>query len=220
MRVVRFLLLLMFALVASSCVPNMPPHDGGSIEVRGREVYWESEDFPIWVLIDERMPALYLQATLEAADDWNTAVGEQVFEPIVYDHTRPAPRRSGFIAVSMRDLGLSPRNTRMLGLARAVLHTGTTHMKVGQVWFDLDLSDEIVLVVMQHELGHALTLEHDNDCDSVMHPQVTQCEPPVHMTLEDRARIRYQMSGRRHVLIPPEDMAFLPEVWRYSSCVR
>lgn len=208
----------MFLVVATSCLPQQrPPVDGGSIEINGAEIYWDKADFPLWVLVDDQMPETHIQATFEAANEWNMVVGAQVFRTLRYDHSRPAPRTYGFIAVSMKDLGKTPHNTRKLGVARAILHENSTRMRASQVWFDLDLDESILLTVMIHELGHALTLDHDDDCTSIMHPTVVTCPSPG-IKDDDVNRIRDMMSGTR-VIVYPEDMEFLPEVWRSDECI-
>lgn len=216
MWLLRILLLSIFAV---GCIPlGPPPRDGGSIEVSGREIYWERDDFPLWVVIDDQLPLEHVAATLVAIDSWNTAVGAEVFKPVVRDHSLPAPRTYGYVSVSMKELGTNSNNgNRLLGLARAVLHRGTSHMQASEVWFDLDVSEELLLLVMVHELGHALTLEHDNDCTSVMHPTVVNCGDIPFIRPEDIQRMQAMMRGER-IVVPdsPDTMNdVLPEVWRH-----
>ena len=155
-------LLLIVALVGTSCLPPPPAVvDGGSIQVNSGDLHWESSDFPIWLLIDDQLPLTYQTATLDAANNWNDALGVQVFEAVLYDHSLPAPRQDGFIVVKMKELGASARHTRLMGLARAHVHKNTSHMRIGQVWFDEDLPRHLLLIIMEHELGHSLTLAHD-----------------------------------------------------------
>lgn len=208
-----FLLLILTTVAVSCGAVQSSPQDGGSITKNGQELYWTGDDFPLWLLIDDQLPPMHAQATIEAALLWNAEVGDQVFEPLLYDFSRSAPNDHGLVVVSMRELGQTDRDTRRLGMARAVTREGTHHMRASQVWFDTDLDDSVLLVVMLHELGHALTLDHDNDCGSIMHPTVVSCEGSVQMTPEDIHRIRSMMDGTR-ALGPQVRMEFLPEVWR------
>jgi hypothetical protein len=211
--------LLAFILGAQGCSPNRPTAvDGGSIKTNGHETYWVEEDFPLWVLIDEHLPDTHIQATIEAVDTWNTELSVQAFEPIIYDHSRTAPRGFGFVVVSMSDLGQSARDTRILGLARSTLHVGTARMRASQIQFDEGLDETLLLVVMIHELGHALTLEHDNDCGSIMYPSVVNCEGLVAIRPDDLIRVRAMVNGTRAHIPLTQDMDFLPEVWRHIRC--
>ena len=216
MKWFTLILATLLAITVTSCRPfELRPTDGGSITVHGHDTYWESDDFPLWLLIDNTLPDEHITATLEAAAMWNHSVGMQVFEPIVYDFVRPAPRWSGFVSVSMRDLGASSRNTRVMGVARAVLFEESTHMRASQVWFDEDLDDPILLIVILHELGHSLTLDHDSDCNSVMHPYVVNCTQLVSLLPEDLERIRNMITAAPGPRTYADDMEFLPEVWRH-----
>lgn len=179
-------------------------------------MYWAEEDFPIWLLIDDRLPETHAQATIEAALLWNQVVGLQVFEPLLFDFSQTPPTNHGLVAVSMRELGQTDHNSRRLGMARAVMRDGTHRMRASEVWFDTDLDESVLLTVMLHELGHALTLDHDNDCGSIMHPTVVSCEGSPQITEEDIHRIRNMVNGT-HVVSERVHMDFLPPVWR-DSC--
>lgn len=169
--------------------------DGGSIEVDGQKLYWEEEDFPIYVLIDQDLSINHTFAAMTAAYKWNGEVGQEVFKPKVYDLSTPAPRTYGFVAVSMKQLGETNRNTSKLGLHKAILHEDTTHMKASEVFYDSDdIEKDEYVKVMVHELGHALTLDHDpGDRRSIMYPQIHS--DTMYIMPDDEDRVRSMVLG-------------------------
>jgi predicted Zn-dependent protease len=200
--------------MAPSCHTLPAPVDGGSVEINGFEVYWLQKDFPLQLFIDSKLPAMHIAATYEAAATWNSELGVKVFEPVVYDLSTPVPSTTGVVTVTMTELGKSENGNRILGLARLTAYRGSSRIRAVRLWFDTDLSDEVLLIVMTHELGHALTLEHDNDCTSIMHPTVVDCKDTVEIKDDDEARIK-GMTRRTLVFDHPDaNVQFIPEVWR------
>ncbi len=165
-------------------------------------MYWVEHDFPLWVFIDKDMSELHVQTTLSACDAWNNTVGVRVFEPLLWDYALPLPRDVGVVGVSIRELGR--RDGEILnGLHRGLYHEGTQHRRASMIWFDDDLEDEFLEVVMIHELGHALTLDHDENPRSVMHPHVAQMPMPVFIMPEDAERIRRMAEGEPPLATTP-----------------
>ena len=74
------------------------------------------------------------------------------------------------------------------------------------VWFDIDLEDESLEVVMLHEMGHTLTLQHDpGNPKSVMHPYVSVMPQPVYIMPEDVDLIRHMVRGETVYVTSPVD---------------
>ncbi len=222
MKLWGVVLLLLVSLFTFGCLAHRPPVlDGGSIQINGQVVYWESASFPLWLLIDDQLPPSHITATYDAVDRWNDEVGIQVFEPVLWDLSVAAPRTSGFVVVSVRELGESQhRQGRVLGVAQNHVYTGTGRMHSSEVWFDEDLHESRLLIVMEHELGHSLTLAHDeDDCRSLLHPSVVNCPPPTYIMPDDLDRVRL-MTLEVHVSNEDAPSAplysFLPDMWQES----
>lgn len=204
-----------------SCGASTPmPLDGGLLKHHGRNIYWTASDFPIYILIDDQLDDTLVSSIDLAVYEWNYQVGFSLFVTDIYDFREPAPRTSGFIAVSQKDLGKSPRNpeANVLGLASPYLHESSSHIKAVQVWYDDSITADNALLIMLHELGHALGLAHDNDCSSIMHPHVVNCSSPeIVIKEEDITRIR-NMRFRTHREFQISNISQLPENWRHVRC--
>lgn len=221
MKLWRVVLLLVLGLFTFGCLVNHPPIlDGGSIQVNGYIAFWEADVFPLWLVIDDQLPPSHITATYSAAARWNDEVDIQVFEPVLWDLSVAAPRTFGFVVVSMRELGEDLQTRRILGLAHSHVYTGTGRMYFSEVWFDNDLDEDRLQIVMEHELGHTLTLAHDeNDCRSLLHPRVTNCPPPIYIMPDDLDRIRLMTLGAYSSgTFAPQVRAysFLPDTWQES----
>lgn len=190
---IKFIAVLFFSLFVSacSCVKSTPLLDGGSITRNGRDLYWVDSDFPLYVIIDDTMFPDYIEDTILAVDTWNHELEVPAFYPILSSNVIYQPR-SGYINVTMQDL-----RPNYNGLHEGHVHEDTEHMKMSNVWLDVELFGEEILIVATHELGHALTLEHDHDHRSVMHPNVLDMPNKVYIMPDDVERIRRMILEQR-----------------------
>lgn len=155
---------LAFAMLALSCGPTARPLvlDGGAIQHNHQDSYWEEEDFPLLVLIDDQMDDTHQEAVFRAVLEWHDVLGFDVFDPAVVDFSEPAERTHGILAVSIRELGSNSRG-ELLGLHEGMYHPDSPHKLAANLWFDTDAEDHDLERIMIHELGHALCLAHDED---------------------------------------------------------
>jgi len=186
--------LLCLGLFSVGCHHTPALVDGGSIQHRGADVYWSSEDFPLWVFVDDDMDVEHINSVIASCELWNHTLGVQVFEPVVWDFERTLPRTEGVVAVTISQLGVDGRAT-VNGLHRGSYYDGTSRKRASMIWFDEDLETASLDTVITHELGHALTLDHDNNPRSIMHPNVTQMVQPTFIMPEDVVRIQNMVRG-------------------------
>jgi len=185
-RLLRILLITLSCLLLPSCHVTTSVHDGNILRHLGQDVYWVAEDFPLLLLVDDQMPVEHLEATIDAGEVWNEAVGTRVFDIRIVDFSRAISRTHGVVSVSIKELGLTDRDTEIYGLHRGHHYPFTSHRQYSWVWYDEDLPDSLLERVMVHELGHALALAHDhNDRGSVMYPTISVSSGPRDIQLDD-----------------------------------
>jgi hypothetical protein len=181
-------------LVIPGCRPLPPPVDGGFITYRGKMVYWEPKDFPLYVAVDDNMTPEQIDAALSAAYIWNDNLGVEAFKPVVHAFSEPLPRNYGFVLVSVKDLDNTSLGS-LNGMHQGHYHPRSVHRAYSEVWYDEDLKPDVLELVMVHELGHALCLDHDNDLRSVMHPHVVSMKSPIFIMPDDLYYIRHMINA-------------------------
>ena len=164
--------LCMFAKVVVE-ISTPVPGNTALISNTGYPMYWEREDFPLTISVQEGTNENLRYALEEAVLVWNGTVGHTVFE--IREQHDAASRVHGLITFEERDLhNWGPGY--FAGLTQYRLANSITG-QIGQlhsasVWVDTNVHKDSYYLIVLHELGHTLGLAHDTDPSSCMFPLV------------------------------------------------
>lgn len=162
----RILMALLFTCLLG-CMA-MPSTVGGVMHHGGCPVYWQPQDFPLHVVVDRRLSGTQQAALQEAVLRWNTAVGEAAFsvdrEIDWYDLELLDPVDST-VYVMLADL--PDRDDTVIQGWASLTYDGC-HITHVLTFLDVAVPDEDAMLVFEHELGHALGLDHDEWEPSIM----------------------------------------------------
>lgn len=194
----RWLILfcLLLACDGDSCTPISS--DGGSLTTpSGAPYYWDSYAFPIPLHVDSTQSKEFRNAIRDSVSHWEEITGEDLFTINLVSpnalEVLGIPMR-GVIGVSISELGKNMSGKTINGQNETTLYRDDLGGDMGRiygciVYLDEDLKEEDYLAVMIHELGHALTLDHDENEDSLMYYAATK-DPDATITQEDIERVR------------------------------
>lgn len=182
----RILLALLLTCLVGCAA--MPPVSGGVFHHDTCVAAWQSNDFPLEVVVDRRLPP-EAQVGLQAAISiWNDAAGSPVFtitrEIDWWDRELLDPHE-GTIYVMYMDLP-SP----LLGLCSLEWPDCRNHYAI--VTFDVAAPFWGATLIFEHELGHALGLTHDDWQPSIMWPYAL--ESGGRILHEDLRYVQWEMT--------------------------
>lgn len=184
----RILLVLFMCLVG--CAASTPPLYSGVFN-QGPEcvAVWQSNEFPLEIVVDRRFSPEQQQALQEAVVTWNSAVGASVFEitrEVNWYDTEVWARHDGTIYVILNDLPAP-----WLGICALDWHDCASHNAL--IGFDVASPAWGATLIFEHELGHALGLAHDFSWrPSIMFPYVL--DSGARIMADDINVVRWEMT--------------------------
>lgn len=183
--------------VSTRSLPVFLADDGGSTRSRnGTEMYWAPEDFPLRVIVDEDVDPITYLSVLVATIEWNNAVGHELFEVFTAPTEDINPRECRTIIVRRYDIQ-EVLNTPEVWDAfhRGRTHPGSSQFCLGYIAMDDEPSDEWLIPIFVHELGHSLGLAHDGIESSIMYPTIRGSRVTKSIQEEDIRRVRAMAEG-------------------------
>lgn len=164
MRILFWLMAALFLLVGCA---NLPPTIGGVLHHQDCAIHWQPNDFPLEIVVDRRFSPAQQETLHNSVDTWNTEVGGIVFtisrEIDWFSRELLSPLPST-VYVLLYDL---PEDN-VQGLT--TLDDERCHINRALVFLDVSVPTGDTRLVLTHELGHALSLAHDVEQQSVMWP--------------------------------------------------
>lgn len=191
----RILLAVLFACLVGCAA--VPPMTGGVYHNSDQcAAVWQSEDFPLEVVVDRRLSPERQRALQEAIQTWNDVAGTTVFtitREIDWYEREMMYRHDGTIYVMQGDLTQVQMDGLgyILGLCNLDWHDCHNHNAL--VTIDLAAPDWGASLIFEHELGHALGLTHDNWQPSIMWPYVL--ESGARVLPDDRNFVQWELTN-------------------------
>lgn len=136
-------------------------------------VRWHPQDFPLTLLVDADFGETNLEALQQAVFSWNSSLDSEVFvlaeRRVSWTSSEIYAPDSGTIIVLRGDIpDDSPMRIKQ-GQANLTWNERTGHLANVYVFLDIAVPDRDAMLVLKHELGHALGLRHDDWRGSVMY---------------------------------------------------
>jgi len=192
----RFVLYLILAFLCLSCAYKT--HSVGEYNTDGDTwdslPYWQPDDFPLEVYIDDNIEPSVVVDIMQAASRWNERIGEDVFtyQLASADDIASLTGR-GYVTVVVEDFPTK----FWIGFAHRKWD-GANHMKCVNITISPKTPYNDVYFVALHEFGHALNLGHDvDDKKSIMYPKVASFKSPYIMRIrnDDANAVRDELFG-------------------------
>lgn len=171
-------------LLFSGCVASHVQHTNGvRFDDSGNVVRWRQQNFPLSISHDDSLDDADILALHAAVRSWNRAIGTPVF--------RTMDEHWGAVHVRQHFLDNPSPNLILQGLAwREYTDANYTRCVITLNSETEDFETEIVLL---HELGHALGLEHDSWRESIMYSNAVASGGRIMQ--DDIQFIRWQVNG-------------------------
>ena len=176
----KYLFFLLFFITSCTSTWHM-----NGVFYEGEEVVrWAPEDFPLVVTRDDSIDKNDETALIDAIAIWNSRVGQNVFVYI--------PRNETWGEVHFRQSDIQDVSSN--GITQAVCWRQNNGWRMSQAVITIDISTptEDSVIVLVHELGHALALEHDSYRGSVMYGSAADSGGRI--LSDDRRFVLWQMN--------------------------
>lgn len=165
----------------------------------GQRISWK-KDLPINVVIDDSLPPEMIDSIYEAANQWNSALGEKAIQVLQKDAIKATGRNPGdyknVITWKAKNTGLKSSEQAKTKLKIKQNQITSSDITINAKNFSYysrtpgsqkDVHFESLLV---HEFGHLLGLKHSDMPATVMNPTLKAHEERVDLSLQDKDSLK------------------------------
>ena len=181
--IVAGLVILVVAIVGITYAVITKQGDEGFLKHEGKDIVWDTENFPLICTVDESVTEGHLARYMKAKNEINTQVGKQLLSTCVewaISNTPMPEYIPGALTVrvsvpkpSEELIVDDPFSVHPGGITRHQFNKNTGMVISAAVWIDPNNPENLVDRIWLHELGHVLGLAHDRLTNSVMYSKAS-----------------------------------------------
>ena len=184
--------LAMAIFVGALFLHRKPPPDYWlRLTATGKPLKWDRDAFPLIVLLDPGLPAIYQEAYRQASQRINWCVGATLFgEGILAPKGTTQALENlldGNVYISLAAAAPNPEPDH--GMTSSTIDRETGEIKKALIQLPPG-RHAVALSMIMHDLFHVLGFRDDSSSLTIMHPKISRRPQKTLITTEDQRRLR------------------------------